>query len=61
MKRLNLLVLIILHSLLAIITILTNTIIFDMIFMSFTFIVIVKLLCLARYFLFDFVREKGEY
>ena len=63
MKRINIIALIIIHSLLAILTIITNTIIIDMLFMAFTFILLVKLLSLAKHFCLDYVKDNecGEF
>lgn len=63
MKRFNIIALIIIHSLSAIITILTNSIIIDMAFMLLTLVLVVKLLKLVKHFCFDAVKEndKGEY
>ena len=63
MKRINLVFIIIIHSLSAILTILANSVIIDMAFIALTLTVMAKLVSLARHFVLDYVREneQGEY
>jgi hypothetical protein len=49
--------LIVIHSITGMITVLTNSIVIDIIFIAITFIIVMKLLIIFRHFCFDKVEE----
>jgi hypothetical protein len=49
---------ILLHSSFAMLTVLTNVVVIDMIFMSITIIIVIKLLVFAKHLCFE--KERGE-